>query len=97
MQEDGPTLWTAWCHYFATGEGVTYIARVAFARDEAQCRKEFVEAFGEFWGLMCEASPGVVRNEVTELLFAATTLDRLGGIKSAGAVEAKGQLHINLS
>lgn len=97
MPEDRLILWTAWCHYFGTGEGVTYIARIAFAHSEAQCRQEFVEAFDEFWGRMCEVSPGVIRNEVTEQLFPAKTLDKLSHLKGAGAVEAKAQLHLNFS
>lgn len=97
MPENLPILWTTWCQYYATGEGVTSMARIALARDEAQCRQEFSNKFGEFWAAICEAAPGVVRNEVTEQLFADRMFELMGRMKDAGAIEAQAQYHFNLS
>ena len=43
-----PTLHTAWCDYFATGEGRTLIALITKARDEQHMREIVRERLGEF-------------------------------------------------
>lgn len=91
-----PTLHTAWCDYFATGEGRTLIALVARARDEAHMRSIVKERLGEFWSAFAQVAPGVVRNEVTERLWAPGVFEFLERDASdAGIVEAQAQLHAN--
>lgn len=90
-------LWTTWCHYGATGEGVTILARIGYARDPAQCKEQFGEAFDPFWNAFAECMPGIVRNQVTSLLFSEATFDLVQSLDPAGALEACAWLHYNLS
>lgn len=92
------TLHTAWCDYFATGEGRTLIALVAKARDEKHMREIVHKELGEFWSVFAQVAAGVARNGVTEQLWAPGVfefLERSG--PDAGIVMAKSQLHANFS
>ena len=90
-------LWTTWCHYAATGEGVTLLARIGYARDAAQCKRDFGEAFDPFWAAFAESTPGVVRNDVTRHLFSDLAFDLIESVHPAGAIDARAQIHYNLS
>lgn len=90
------TMHTAWCDYFATGEGRTLVALVAKARDEKHVREIVCAELGEFWSVHANVAAGVVRNEVTEHLWAAGVfkfLEHSGA--DTGVVTAKSQLPAN--
>ena len=68
-------LWTSWCEYFATGEGLSIMAQITYAENEQQALKQFEERFGNWYRQGAEATEGVVRNHITEFVFSKKTLD----------------------
>lgn len=73
------------------------MARIGFARDEAQARHQFAESFDPFYAQGCEVEKGLIRNEVTRFLWSETALDYFEKISPLGAIEAQSSLHFNLS
>jgi hypothetical protein len=91
-------LWTAWIQYFATGEGVTIAAVIGYAKTKKEAKQLFTDKFGEYLAIGCEVEPGIVRNEVVELLFSKTLLKRLkDNDGNSGALEAHAEYHVNKS
>ncbi len=93
-------LWTAWIHYSATGEGVTYMAIIDYATTPEDIKQKFTERFGEYFTIGCEVGVGVVRNPVTKFLFSEALLTRLENNESegaCGALSANGEYHVNAS
>jgi len=93
-------LWTAWCHYFATGEGVTYMAIIDYATTPEEIKQKFTERFGEYFTIGCDVEVGIVRNDVTQLLFSEALLVRLEKNDNegvCGALSASGEYHVNKS
>ena len=88
-------LWTAWCDYFATGEGRTLLAQICCAADAEECRREFAKVFTSYF--YCDVSAGVVRNEVVLALFPEATLSQLSEWDGKVHVAAQASLHFNLS
>ena len=97
MAEPEVTIWTSWLDYYATGEGRSMMAYIGYATDEARARQQFAEAFGEYFGRGCEVQRGVVRNELTNLLWSEQTLNMFEEINKRGALEAKANVHFNFS
>ncbi len=92
------TLWTVWCEYFATGEGLTYMAIIGYASNTEEAKKLFSDQFHEYYVVGCKAEQGVVCNEVTKLLFSETLLDNLEKHNEhSGALFAYGEFHLNKS
>lgn len=92
------TLHSAWGDHFATGEGRILMALITKARDEQHMREIVRRELGEFWATFAQISLGVVKNQVTEQLFAPGVfgfLERSG--PDAGIVMAKSQLNANFS
>lgn len=90
-------LWTCTLDYAATGEGRTVMARVGYAQSAHDARQQFAEAFDDFWAQGCTVEQGVVRNDVTRLLWSEEALTLFQKVDSRGAIEAASKLHFNLS
>lgn len=90
-------LWTAWCHYAATGEGVTLLARIGYATNAAHCRAQFAEAFDPFWAAFAVFEPGIARNPVTECLFSPEALRLVDELNGRGSIEIEAKIHYNLA
>lgn len=52
--EENRQLWTAWCDYFATGEGRSIMACVAYASSAEEMKKRFIEKFDDWFGKGCD-------------------------------------------
>lgn len=92
------TLWTVWCEYFATGEGVSYSAIITYAKSAKEAKKLYIEKFGDYLAIGCEVKKGVVCNKVTSLLFSETLLDNLEKHNEhSGSLFAYGEFHLNKS
>lgn len=93
-----PVLWTAWLDYFATGEGRSLMACIAFASNEAEIRAHFGRTFDPWYAHGCEAGPGVVRNDLTRTLWSTAALKMIESCAAQGAwVDAQSWLHFNFS
>lgn len=90
-------IWTVTSDYFATGEGITYSAIIAYAEDEADAKRLFAKQFGEYLSIGCKATIGIVRNHVTEFLFSPFLLDKLDQHNGNGNIKVHGEYHLNLS
>lgn len=97
-REVEPVLWTAWCDYFATGEGRSVMACIAYANEEAEIKKHFAKKFDDWYAIGCEAAKGVVRNEYTTFLWSRKVLRSIEmAEKKAGWVDAHSWVHVNFS
>jgi hypothetical protein len=74
---------------------MTLLARIDHAQDEAQCRRDFADAFDPFWP--CTVEPGVMRNYVTRRLFSPEALDWIASMERSARVRLEGCLHFNLA
>jgi hypothetical protein len=90
-------LWTVSVDYFATGEGVTKLACIVQAGDADEALSLFQELFSGRFFFCAQAEPGVVRNEVTDILFTPQALELCGQLRDAGKVVLHASLHFNLS
>lgn len=91
-------IYTAWCDYAATGEGITLLAYVAWACDECELREKLKTDVHEFWAMACEVKEGIVRNEVTRMLWPEEMLSRLERFAGDRAmITARNQVHFNMS
>lgn len=89
---------TAWCHYAATGEGMTLIAYVAWARDEQHMREKLKSEVDEFWSHICEVREGVVRNDVTRRLWPEELLAMLEQCaRDRAIITARNEVYLNMS
>jgi hypothetical protein len=94
----GPILWTVWEDYYATGEGRALMACIMWAASEEEARSHFAKTFDPWYAKGCDALPGVVRNEITVLLWSAQALDLVESVAGRGAaVNLHAWLHFNLS
>jgi hypothetical protein len=73
------------------------MACIAFAKSEKEIRSHFGKNFHPWYAKGCYVDQGVVRNDVTTLLWSATMLDHLESVADKGAsVEAHSWMHFNL-
>jgi hypothetical protein len=95
---DDRVLWTAWCDYFATGEGRSIMACITYARTEDEMRAHFTEKFDEWFAKSCEIQSGVVRNKISRFIWSEAMLDAIEdcGIRR-GWVDAHSWMHFNFS
>jgi hypothetical protein len=93
-----PILWTGWLRYFATGEGETLMACIAYARTADEMKARFAKTFDSYFAIGCTVAAGVVRNDVTQTLWSDRALEliELAG-QRRGAVYAHSWLHRNLA
>jgi hypothetical protein len=92
-----PTLWTCSLDYFATGEGRTVMAHIGSASDEDGARQQFGKVFDDFYARDCNVEKGVVRNDITRLLWSEEALSLFEKVNGRGAIEASSKFHFNLS
>lgn len=96
--DERPQLWTAWCDYFATGEGRSIMGCIAYASSADQMKERFAKKFDDWFAIGCEVQQGVVRNEVTQFLWSEAVLawvEECG--KRRGWVDAHTWMHMNFS
>ena len=97
MTDKDFAIWTASSDYFATGEGRTMMARISYAQDEDDARRQFGIAFNTYFAQGCEVERGVARNEVTLFLWSEKALAYFEQLDSRGTLEANSSFHFNLS
>jgi hypothetical protein len=91
-------IWTAWPDYAASGEGRSIMACIAYADSTEQMKAQFSKHFGPMFAAGCEMGEGVVRNEVTQLLWSDTLLVSIESSASKRtAVDAHSWMHFNLA
>ena len=90
-------IWTGWCDYSATGEGRTICAMVAMAVDEARFRERVRETLGEYLERGFDVQTGLIRNGVTEALWAPNLLEFIDKNQGAGDFSAHAYLHFNFA
>lgn len=91
-------LWTAWCDYFATGEGRSIMACIAYASSADEMKERFVEKFDDWFGKGCEVENGVVRSELTRFLWSEAVLTSIEDCgKKRGWVDAHSWFHFSFS
>ena len=90
-------LWTAWLDYFATGEGRSLMACIAYAENEQGAIARFERQFGQHYAQAAEALEGVHKNEVTQVLFTPLALKRAKELEGRAMVEVAGSFYFNFS
>lgn len=94
---DDMKIWTGWADISATGEGRTICSMIAMAQDEAGFRARVREALGAYVEKGFDVSQGLVRNGVTEALWAPAALEHIEANQSTGNISAHARLHFNFS
>ena len=90
-------IWTGWADISATGEGRAICSMIATAQTEADFRVRVREALGEYFERSFDVGQGLVRNGVTEALWAPAVLDHIEANQSTGNISASASLHFNFS
>lgn len=90
-------LWTVWLDYFATGEGRSYMAYIAYADTAEQAREGFARLYSDYYAEGAGVDEGVVRNRVTELLFSQQVLDVVESLSGEAAISLNGHFFLNRS
>lgn len=90
-------LWTVWCEYFATGEGISYSAIIGYAKSAKQAKKMYESRFGEYLAIGCEAKEGVVKNAITKFLFSDEVIKTLKKGEKKADLFAYAEYHENRS
>lgn len=88
-------VWTVWADYYATGEGRTWMARIAHADDSQGAIADFGRAFDPFFAAGAQACEGVVDNEVTGLLFSHSALVQARRLAGRAQFELQCRFHFN--
>ena len=88
-------VWTVWADYYATGEGRTWMARIAHADDSQAAIADFGRAFDPFFAAGAQACEGVVDNEVTGLLFSHSALVQARRFAGRAHFELQCRFHFN--
>ena len=89
------TIWTVWLDYFATGEGRTCMACIAYADSAEHAREGFARLYGAYYAEGAVVDAGVVRNRVTQLLFSTQVLDAVQSLSGEAAITLNGHFHFN--
>ncbi len=90
-------IWTAYCDYFATGEGRTLMACIVYANDETEAKDKFKAKFGDWYFLGCDAEEGVVKNSVTQFLFSDHALEMATKEEGRANIDIHASVHFNFS
>ena len=90
-------LWTVWQDHYATGEGRTLMARIAYAENAEEARAAFVREFDPYFAIGAEALEGVQENEVTGALFAPAALHQARQMEGRATLDLVARLHFNFS
>lgn len=57
-------LYSAWCDYFATGEGRTIMVMYCIAEDEDDLRKKFSDAFHPYYAPGMQFEDGIKKDDI---------------------------------
>ena len=90
-------LWTVWQDYYATGEGRTLMARIAYAENAREALAGFGREFDPYFASGAEALEGVQENEVTQALFAPAALKRAAQMDGRATLELAARFHFNFA
>ena len=90
-------LWTVWQDYYATGEGRTLMARIAYAESAQEALAGFGREFDPYFASGAEALEGVRENEVTQALFAPAVLKEAGQMEGRATLELSARFHFNFA
>lgn len=90
-------LWTAWCDYYATGEGRALLGWIGHAQDRSDALRSLGDAFDPYFAAGADAAEGVVGNEAIGLLFSQRALDDVRSMQSRATVQLTGRLHFNFA
>lgn len=94
-------LWTLTVDYAATGEGMTLIAFVTYAKDEDQLERKFVLEFGEGYDFYLNGATikeGFDKNNnVVKLLASRRQIDMLERAVSNANIVWADSFHLNYS
>jgi hypothetical protein len=88
-------IWTGWADISATGEGRTLCSMIAVADCEENFRAIVRAKLGDYLERGFDVSPGLVRNGVTEALWAPAALAHIEANQSSGNISAHASLHFN--
>ncbi len=91
------TLWTVWQDYYATGEGRTLMARIAYAENAQEALAGFGREFDPYFASGAEALEGLQENEVTRALFAPAAFERVRQMEGRATLELAGRFHFNFA
>lgn len=91
------TLWTASVDYYGQGEGRTRFGWIGYAVDREDCLRRFGEACDPYFAKGADCAPGVVRNEVTRILWSEEAFQEIEKADGRGNVIAFAELHFNFS
>lgn len=94
---DEMKIWTGWADISATGEGRTICSMIATAQTEEDSPVRVRKALSEYFERSFDVGQGLVRNGVTEALWAPTVLDHIEANQSIGNTSACASLHFNFS
>lgn len=74
------------------------MACIAYAGSEEKMRAHFAEKFGEWFAKGCEVQSGLVRNEVSGLIWSEAALDAIEDCgRRGGWVDAYSWMHFNFT
>lgn len=90
-------IWTGWTDISATGEGRPICSMIATAKTEGDFRARVRKALGEYFERSFGVGQGLVRNDVTEALWAPAVFDHIEANQSTGNISACASLHFNFS
>lgn len=90
-------LWTTTVAYGASGEGETLMAWIGHAENAAEAKAELIKVFNSFHGAFSVSVEGVVRNEVTALLFSEEALRMVEKMEGRATVRLHAALHFNFA
>lgn len=90
-------LWTIYNDYAATGEGRTIQALITYANDEKDAIAKFAKTFDPYWAQGAEAKEGIIKNEVTKLLFSPGLLKETKDMEGRANVKLFSEFHFNFS
>lgn len=90
-------VWTVWADYYATGEGRTWMGKIAYAEDAQGAVADFGRAFDPFFAAGAQACEGIVENEVTGFLFSHSVLKEARRLAGRAHLELQCRFHFNLA
>lgn len=97
MCELARTAWTVWADHYGTGEGLRIMACISLEATIEVAKRNFGEAFDPHFLPRSFAERGVVRNQITQMLWPEETLRRIEqACAVGGTVRAASSYYINV-
>ena len=73
------------------------MAVIGYASSEEEAKALFLEKFGDWFTIGCDAAVGVVQNPVVQYLFSPSALQTMTKSEACANVAAYASVHINAS